>query len=123
MSTNRHTRSKLLADALIEANRNGQEELAHNKQVERITAAVKAKLAEDAAKKAETSKRLSCPHCNEPLPEGWRTDDVTGVSDDNADNVNEQDDDTDDNDNREHDAKRKPSSLAQFLANHKHRIS
>src|SRR5260370_39152446 len=106
MSTNRPNRAKLLADALIEANRKAQEELAHNKQVERITEAVKAKLAEDAAKKAETSKRLSCPHCNEPLPEGWRTDPVTGDSTDNDDDVNEQDDDDDDDDDdRELDVK------------------
>src|SRR5260370_38263742 len=88
-------RSKLLADALIEANRKAQEELAHKLKVEHITAAVKAKLAEEAAKKAETSKRLSCPHCGEPLPESCRTDDFTSVSDDTADPDNEQDHDDD----------------------------
>lgn len=44
-----------------------------------------------AAKRAETSQSLACPHCGEPLPEGWRTDDVTGVSDDNQDEDNEGD--------------------------------
>ena len=88
-----------LAQLLVESSRKAQEVLAHNRQVERITAAVKAQL----AKRAETSKPMSCPHCGEPLPESWRTDDVTGDSTDN-DDVNEQDDDDDD---RELDAKGK----------------
>src|SRR5580700_7983462 len=119
---NKPNQAKLLAHALIEANRKAQEELAHNKQVERITAAVQAKLAEDAAKKSETSEPMSCPHCGEPLPESWRTDDVTGVSDDNDNEDNEGDGaDDDDDDDRELDAKAKSRIVAELLARKRRR--
>jgi hypothetical protein len=60
-----------------------------------------AQLLADAAKKAETSQPLKCPSCGELLPEGWRTDDVTGESDQNDDEDNEGDGaEPDDYDNR-----------------------
>jgi hypothetical protein len=59
-----------------------------------VTATVKAKLAQHLAE--TSSQRMVCPSCGEPLPDSWRTDDVTSVSDDNDDDVNERDDDTDD---------------------------
>jgi hypothetical protein len=93
-----------LAELLAESARKMKEQDSFDAQVKRITEAVKAKLAGDAAKKAETSQSLACPHCGEPLPEGWRTDPVTGDSTDNDDADSEQDnaddDEDDDYDNR-----------------------
>jgi hypothetical protein len=83
---------------------------------------VQAKLAERAAKKAETSQSMQCPNCGHVL-EGWRTDDVTSESDDNQDEDNEQDDDDDDDDDddvRELDAKAK-SRIVDELLGRKHR--
>lgn len=54
-----------LAQLLIESARNVEQERADRKQVERISEAVKAQL----AKRAETSKPMSCPHCGELLPD------------------------------------------------------
>jgi hypothetical protein len=112
-------RAKLLAESLTEATRKAEEERAHNRQVERIYAIVQSQLAAEAAKKAETSQELACPHCGKPLPEGWRTDPSTS-SRDNDDDVNEQDDDTDDDD-RELDAKAKSRIVAELLARKRRR--
>jgi hypothetical protein len=92
--SNRPSLAQLLAEATHKAN----QERVDKQQVERITALVKAQL----AKRAETSKPMSCPHCGEPLPESWRTDDVTDNSDSNDDPDNEQDNGAqpDDYDNR-----------------------
>jgi hypothetical protein len=95
-----------LGELLAESARKMKEQDSFDAQVKRITEAVKAKLAEDAAKKAETSKTLACPSCGAPLPESWRTDDVSSVSDDNEDDANEQDDNDNDDDDRELDAKK-----------------
>jgi hypothetical protein len=108
-----------LAGLLAESARKMKEQDSFDAQVRRITAAVQAKLAEDAAKKAETSKSLACPSCGAPLPESWRTDDVSSVSDDNEDDVNEQDDD--DDDDRELDAKGKSRVVAELLARKRRR--
>jgi hypothetical protein len=110
-----------LAQLLIESARKAEQERDLNNQVARIAAIVTPKII--AAEKAETSKPMSCPHCGEPLPESWRTDDVTGVSDDNDDDVNEQDDtDHDDDDNdRELDAKAKSRIVAELLARKRRR--
>jgi hypothetical protein len=71
-----------------------------------------AQLLADAAKKAETSQPLKCPSCGESLPGGWRTDDVTGVSDENADEDNEGDGvDGADQDNDEFDNLRRITRL------------
>jgi hypothetical protein len=108
-----------LAELLRESARNVEEERDFNNHVARVAAIVKPQIDQIiAAEKAETSKPMSCPHCGEPLPESWRTDDVTSVSDDNDDDVNEQDDDTDDD--RELDAKAKSRIVAELLA-HKRR--
>jgi hypothetical protein len=87
-----------LADLLKAAVQKANQGQADAKQVERISAAVRQEL----SKRAETSKPMSCPHCGEPLPESWRTDDVTGNSDSNDDPDNEQDNGAqpDDYDNR-----------------------
>ena len=77
-----------------------------------------------AQQRAETSKPLSCRSCGEPLPESWRTDDVTSVSDNNQDDVNEQDDDDDDGDDNsddELDAKGKSRLVAQIVARKRRR--
>src|SRR5260370_40379847 len=90
-----------LAQLLTEATRKAEQERADKQQIERISAAVRAKLSH--SHKAETSQSLACPHCGEPLPESWRTDDVTGDSTDNDDDVNEQDDGADDDDDDDDD--------------------
>jgi hypothetical protein len=110
-----------LAQLLIESAKKAEEEREFNK---RVAAIAKPEIEKILAEyKAETSQRLSCPHCNEPLPEGWRTDDVTSVSDDNEDDVNEQDDgtDDDDDDDREIDAKVKARIVAELLARKRRR--
>ena len=93
---NRDERLNLLVESLNEAAIKVKEEQDQAAQIARVTALVAAKLAE---KKAETSKPMSCPHCGEPLPESWRTDDVTSDSDSNDDPDNGDDDD-DNYDNR-----------------------
>jgi hypothetical protein len=106
-----------LAQLLIEATRKVEEERDFNNHVARVAAIVKPQIDQIiAAEKAETSKPMSCPHCGEPLPESWRTDDVTSVSDDNDDDVNEQDDDDDDDDDRQLDAKAKSRIVSELLA-------
>jgi hypothetical protein len=42
-----------------------------------------AQLLNEAVKRAETSKPMSCPHCGEPLPAGWRTDNMTSETQEN----------------------------------------
>jgi hypothetical protein len=64
-----------------------------------------AALLHKAAHRAETSKSLKCPACGELLPEGWRTDDVTGDTDNNdednqGDGVDGAEQDNDEFDNR-----------------------
>jgi hypothetical protein len=112
-------RKEFLASALREAAIKAKEEQDQAAQIARVTALVTAKLAE---KKAETSQRLSCPHCNQPLPESWRTDDVTSDSDSNDDPDNGDDDvnEQDDEDDRELDAKGKSRVVAELLK-HKRR--
>jgi hypothetical protein len=107
-------RKALLASALREAAIKAQEEQDQAAQIARVTALVTAKLAE---KKAETSQRLSCPHCNEPLHESWRTDDVTSDSDSNDDPDNGDDED----DDSELDAKDKSRVVAELLARKRRR--
>jgi hypothetical protein len=115
---NREERANLLAESLRAAAIKAQEEQDQAAQIARVTALVTAKLAE---KKAETSKPMSCPHCNEPLPESWRTDEVTSDSDSNDDPDNGDDDDEDDDDDdRELDAKGKSRVVAELLK-HKRR--
>lgn len=81
---NRPDKAKLLAESLRDAARKAEEERAHNAQVARITAAVRAKLAPLVAETAQQK----CPHCGEILPEGWRTDPVTsGTDNEDEDNV------------------------------------
>lgn len=36
-----------------------------------------AKLLSDAAKKAESGREITCPHCNQTFTESYKTDDVT----------------------------------------------
>lgn len=81
-------RKELLASALREAAIKAQEEQDLQRQIARVTADVHARLAQH---KAETSQSLSCPSCGAPLPEGWRTDPVTGDSTENDDDSNEGD--------------------------------
>jgi hypothetical protein len=50
-----------------------------------------AQLLTDAAKKAESSREITCPHCNQTFTTSWRTDETTSVSDENADEDNEGD--------------------------------
>jgi hypothetical protein len=95
MSTNRPSLAHLLAESTHKAN----QERVDKQQVERITAAVRAQLAHN--HKAETSKSLACPSCGAPLPESWRTDDVTSGTDEDDDvNVQDDDDEDDDDDDR-----------------------
>jgi hypothetical protein len=94
---NRDDRVKLLAESLRAEASKAKEEQDQAAQVARVTALVTAKLAE---KKAETSQRLSCPHCNEPLPESWRTDDITSDNDDPDNKPDGEDDDDQDFDDR-----------------------
>ena len=94
---NNEERKKFLSKSLAESAARLKEEDDLKAQIARVTAIVTEKL------KAETSQSLSCPHCGEPLPAGWRTDDVTSDTE-NADDVNEmdQEDDGDDGyDNRQ----------------------
>jgi hypothetical protein len=49
-----------------------------------------AQLLTDAARKAESSREITCPHCNETFTTSWRTDDVT--SDTNEDDDANEDD-------------------------------
>jgi hypothetical protein len=123
---NTPNRAKLLADALIEANRKAQEELSHKKQVERLTADVQARLA--AHKAVEDGKRtVQCPHCSESFDVSWKTSDVTSESGqddednegDGVDGAGQDDDDQDDD--RELDAKAKSRVVAELLRNHKRR--
>src|SRR5258708_36110026 len=76
-----------LAQLLIESSRRAEQELAHKLQVERITEAVKAKLAHKRIH-AEGEDDLICPSCGYKGPEedfdtdddaadGFRTDPVT----------------------------------------------
>jgi hypothetical protein len=60
-----------------------------------------AQLLADAAKKAESSREITCPHCNETFTTSRRTDESTTRTD-NDDPDNEQDDDAEVNeyDNR-----------------------
>ena len=87
-----------LADLLKAAVQKANQEQADAKQVERITALVMAQL----AKRAKRSKPMSCPNCGEPLPESWRTDDVTsdGDSNDDEDNIGDRPDLPEEFDNR-----------------------
>ena len=115
---NRTNRAKILAESFIEATRKAEEEREFNAQAARVAEIAKPEIEKILAQhKAETSQELACPHCGKPLPESWRTDDVTSVSDDNDDDVNEQDDDDDDDDDdRELDAKAKSRVVAELLA-------
>ena len=114
---NRTARTQLLAESLIEANRKAQEEREFNNHVARVAAIAKPEIDKILAQhKAETSQELACPHCGKPLPESWRTDDVTSDTD-NDDDVNEQDDDDSDD---ELDAKGKSRLVAEIVA-HKRR--
>jgi hypothetical protein len=71
-----------------------------------------AQLLTDAAKKAESSREITCPHCNEKFTTSWRTDDTTSVSDENADPDNEGDGvDGADQDNDEFDNLRRVDRL------------
>jgi len=71
-----------------------------------------AQLLADAAKKAESSREITCPRCNEKFTTSWRTDDTTSVSDENADEDNEGDDvDGADQDNDEFDNLRRITRL------------
>jgi hypothetical protein len=91
-----------LAALLAESARKMKKQDSFDAQVKRITEAVKSKLAGDAAKKAETSRSLACPSCGAPLPESWRTDDVTSddSSNDDEDNVGDRPDLPEEFDNR-----------------------
>jgi hypothetical protein len=51
-----------------------------------------AQLLTDSEKKAESSREITCPHCNEKFTTSWRTDESTTRTD-NDDPDNEQDDD------------------------------
>jgi hypothetical protein len=89
---NRPNRAKLLAAALIEANRKAERERADKQQIERISATVKAKLAHI---HASADDDLVCPSCGYKGPEAdfepdtdeesdsCRTDDVTSESSQN----------------------------------------
>jgi hypothetical protein len=93
-----------LAQLLIESSRKAQEVLAHNRQVERITAAVQPSIAADAAKKAESNREVVCPHCNETFTTSWKSDPVTSESgqddeDNEGDGANGADQDDDEFDN------------------------
>lgn len=81
---NREQRLKLLAESITEANRKAVQEQLDKATVARLTKDVQAHLAQHLA---ETSKPMSCPHCGEPLPESWRTDETTS-STQNDDDVN-----------------------------------
>lgn len=83
-----NNRAKLLADALMEANRKAEQERADKQQIERIAKDVQARIAEH---KAESNREITCPHCNEKFTVSYRTDDVTSDSDSNDDPDNEQD--------------------------------
>jgi hypothetical protein len=116
---NREERIKLLSGCLAEASRKTAEADATQAQIERITAAVKSKLAHRIH--ASDDDDLTCPSCGykgpesdfEPDtdddPDGFRTDDVTSDSDGNADDVNELD------------AAGKSRVVAELLKNHKRR--
>ena len=113
---NREDRVKLLAESLNEANRKAEQERADKQQVERIAAAVRAKLTHIHA----SDDDLVCPSCGYKGPEsdfdpdtddesdGYSTDDVTS-------------DTGDDDDVEELDAAGKKKVVAQILANHKRR--
>ena len=113
---NREDRVKLLAESLNEANRKAEQERADKQQVERIAAAVRAKLTHIHA----SDDDLVCPSCGYKGPEsdfdpdtddesdGYSTDDVTS-------------DTGDDDDVEELDAKGKSRVVAQLLRNHKRR--
>ncbi len=80
-----------------------------------------AQLLADAAKKAESSREITCPHCNETFTTSWRTDETTSVSDENADEDNQRDGaDGADQDNYEFDNLGRPidrlNSLTRNLA-------
>jgi hypothetical protein len=111
-----------LAQLTIESAKKAEEERTLNNQVARIAAIVTPKII--AAKKAETSKPMSCPHCGELLPDSWRTDDVKSDTENDDDPDNEQeddDDDDDDDDDRELDAKAKSRIVAELLARKRRR--
>jgi hypothetical protein len=100
---NRDDRVKLLAESLRAEASKAKEEQDQAAQVARVTELITAKLA---GKNAETSKPMSCPSCGEPLPENWRTDDITSDSDSNDDPDNKpdgEDEDDDDDDDKDFD--------------------
>ena len=96
---NREERAKLLVESLNEATRKAEQERADKQQVERIAAAVKAKLAHIHA----SDDNLICPSCGYKGPEsdfepdtneesdGYSTDDETSDTGGDSDSVEELD--------------------------------
>jgi hypothetical protein len=113
---NRQDRANLLVESLNEATRRAEQERADKQQVERIAAAVKAKLAHIHA----SDDDLVCPSCGYKGPES----DFEPDTDDDADGFrtdNETSDTGGDDDVQELDAKGRSRVVAELLRNHKRR--
>jgi len=117
---NREERAKLLVESLNEATRKAEQERADKQQVERIAAAVKAKLAHRIHAADEVD--LRCPQCGftasedqfDEVEEPDTDEESDGFSTDNETSETGGDDDVE-----ELDAAGKKRVVAELLANHK----
>jgi hypothetical protein len=113
---NRQDRANFLSESLREATRKAEQERADKQQVERIAAAVKAKLEHIHA----SDDDLVCPSCGYKGPES----DFEPDTDEESDGYSTSDETSEtggDDDSEELDAAGKKKVVAQILANHKRR--